>query len=521
MSNDDVMDDPDDYTNDPGVISGDPSRARIPAETKCIINPRSTFQSRWDLFIVLLLLFTAIVTPWEVAFLTPAWNWLYFVNRFVDIGFLCDLICQFFTPYYSQFYMGFVIDHKRIAKNYASGWFSIDLISIFPFDTLGLVMESESGGGSGGLGQLKILRVIRLARLAKLLKVMKSSAIFKKWESRIGMQFSTLTMIKWGTIISFLCHWLACAWHTVISIEEVLERGQEVSWRKTYNLGVTTPFERYLTSLYWAVMTCTTIGYGDIAPQTNGERMVAIVGMMIGSSAYAYVVGNICGVIATMDQASTEFNQSMDDLNLYMEENHVPTELRIRLREYFMYAKAMNRQEYYSKLYEKMSPSLRGEVAYHINQEWISNVPFLSQQPGIEKEEHQLFITDIAMALKAEAYGPQEVIIKLGEKAEKMYIMQKGVVAKGGNIISGGNYFGADIILAAGRRTYMVRALTFCDLFVLRKDLLERILDSANYYGVAAQIRRASLCESFKMSFIRLAHIKGKYMVTIFFPICK
>ena len=246
--------------------------------------------------------------------------------------------------------------------------------------------------------------------------------------------------------------------------------------------------------------------------QTNGERIVAICGMMIGSAAYAYVVGNICGVIATMDQASTEFNQSMDDLNLYMEENHVPTELRIRLREYFMYAKAMNRQEYYSKLYDRMSPALRGEVAYHINEEWISNVPFLARQPGIENEEHHLFITDVAMNLKAEAYGPQEVVIKLGEKAEKMYIMQKGVVAKGGNIISGGKFFGADIILAAGRRTYMVRALTFTDLFVLRKTVLEQILESANYYGMSAQIRRASLCESFKMSFIRLAHIKGKKM---------
>jgi len=113
------------------------------------------------------------------------------------------------------------------------------------------------------------------------------------------------------------------------------------------------------------------------------------------------------------------------------------------------------------------------------------------------------------MALKAEAYGPQEVVIKMGEKAEKMYIMQRGVVAKGGNIISGGSYFGADIILASGRRTYMVRALTFTDLFVLRKDALERILDSANYFGIQAQIRRASLCESFKLSFIRLAHIRA------------
>jgi CRP-like cAMP-binding protein len=196
-----------------------------------------------------------------------------------------------------------------------------------------------------------------------------------------------------------------------------------------------------------------------------------------------------------------------------MEENHVPNELRIRLREYFMYAKAMGRQQYYSKLYDKMSPALRGEVAYHINQEWISGVPFLSRDghlgASISVEEHTLFITDIAMNLKAEAYGPQEIIIKMGEKAEKMYIMQKGVVAKGGNIISGGRYFGEDIILESGRRTYMVRALTFTDVFVLAKTVLEKILDSANYFGIRDQIRRASLCESFKMSFIRLAHIKA------------
>ena len=197
----------------------------------------------------------------------------------------------------------------------------------------------------------------------------------------------------------------------------------------------------------------------------------------------------------------------------YMEETRVPNELRIRLREYFMYAKNMNRQSYYSKLYDKMSPSLRGEVAYHINQEWIGGVPFLSRAghlgAAISKEEHTLFITDVAMSLKAEAYAPQEIVIKMGEKAEKMYIMQKGVVAKGGNIISGGSYFGEDIILASGRRTYMVRALTFTDLFVLRKSILEGILDSANYFGIRDQIRRASLCESFKMSFIRLAHIKA------------
>ena len=160
-----------------------------------------------------------------------------------------------------------------------------------------------------------------------------------------------------------------------------------------------------------------------------------------------------------------------------------------------------------------MSPALRGELAYFINQHWISNVPFLSRAGHlagtISEEEHKLFITDVAMHLDAEAFGPQEHIVKMGEKAEKMYIMQRGVVAKQGSIISGGKYFGEDIILQAGRRTYTVRALTFTDLFILKKEDLFKILDSANYFGIQDQIRRAALCESFKGTFIRLAHLKA------------
>ena len=501
----------------PKLKGGDPGQARIPTGAKCVIDPRGGFQSKWDMLMIILLVFTAIVTPWEVAFLEPAWNFLYGLNRVVDFGFLLDLVIQFFTPFYSDDDMGYVVDHWRIAKHYLSGWFIIDFTSILPFDTVSMVLEDQAAAlgetGDTDLSMLRILRTIRLARLAKLLRVLKGSRIFKRWESRIGMQYSTMTLIKWCVFVLVLCHWLACAWHTVIQVEESVLYGQEFNWRKNYGIGVATPWERYLTSLYWSTMTCTTIGYGDVTPQTNAERGLAVFAMCIGSATYAYVVGNICGLIATMDQATTEFNASMDDLNLYMEENFVPRELRIRLREYFMYAKGIGRQMYYAKLYDKMSPALRGELAYFINQHWISNVPFLSRaghlSGQISEEEHRLFITDVAMHLDAEAYGPQEHIVKMGEKAEKMYIMQRGVVAKQGSIISGGKYFGEDIILKAGRRTYTVRALTFTDVFVLKKNDLFKILDSANYFGIQDQIRRAALCESFKNTFIRLAHLKA------------
>ena len=49
---------------------------------------QNAFFMRWDLYVLLLLLFTALVTPVEVAFLTTALNPLFFINRVVDLSFL-------------------------------------------------------------------------------------------------------------------------------------------------------------------------------------------------------------------------------------------------------------------------------------------------------------------------------------------------------------------------------------------------------------------------------------------------
>ena len=47
----------------------DSSRARIPRNARCIIDPKSNFQRKWDVVMMVLLLFVAIVTPYEVGFL--------------------------------------------------------------------------------------------------------------------------------------------------------------------------------------------------------------------------------------------------------------------------------------------------------------------------------------------------------------------------------------------------------------------------------------------------------------------
>ena len=65
------------------------------AQRKYLVDPRSLRMKQWDLVMVVLLLFTAVVTPAEVSFMSVSINALFFVNRIVDMCFLWDMSIQF------------------------------------------------------------------------------------------------------------------------------------------------------------------------------------------------------------------------------------------------------------------------------------------------------------------------------------------------------------------------------------------------------------------------------------------
>ena len=53
----------------------------------CWVPRSSPWMKNWDLLMAMLLLFTASVTPFEVAFLETEVNFLFFLNRLVDLLF--------------------------------------------------------------------------------------------------------------------------------------------------------------------------------------------------------------------------------------------------------------------------------------------------------------------------------------------------------------------------------------------------------------------------------------------------
>ena len=109
--------------------------------TKCLIMPGSRACAFWTIVVILLLIYTAIVTPFVVAFLEePSYSFTIF-ELCIDGLFAIDIIVNFFSPYYDNNLL--VTQKWKIAKHYMKGWFFIDLIACIPFHLLG--QDNEAG----------------------------------------------------------------------------------------------------------------------------------------------------------------------------------------------------------------------------------------------------------------------------------------------------------------------------------------------------------------------------------------
>jgi hypothetical protein len=95
-----------------------------------------------------------------------------------------------------------------------------------------------------------------------------------------------------------LINLLGCIWWFVAVLE-----GLENSWVAyagvNFELEDAADVSQYVTSVYFAMTVLTTVGFGDITPQTVAEMIVTIIFMAIGIFYFGYIV-NAVAQITTM-----------------------------------------------------------------------------------------------------------------------------------------------------------------------------------------------------------------------------
>jgi voltage-gated potassium channel len=173
---------------------------------------------------------------------------------------LFDLVEWFFTILFTIEYIARLVSVKRQLK-YALSFFGIvDLLSVLPTYLALFFPELHA------LIDVRILRLLRMFRVFKLTDYVVEYQMMG--EALAASRRKILVFLSAVLMVALILG-------TLLYVVEGPEHG----------------FKDIPTSVYWAITTITTVGFGDITPKTEAGRLIASVMMLIGWGTLAVPTG--------------------------------------------------------------------------------------------------------------------------------------------------------------------------------------------------------------------------------------
>uniref|UniRef100_A0A8R1E1Z0 Cyclic nucleotide-binding domain-containing protein n=1 Tax=Caenorhabditis japonica TaxID=281687 RepID=A0A8R1E1Z0_CAEJA len=449
----------------------------------CTIVHYSPFKAVWDWIILLLVIYTAVFTPYVAAFLLREMQDtakksrftepLEIVDLIVDIMFIVDIIINFRTTYVNE--NDEVVSHPgKIATHYFKGWFIIDMVAAVPFDLL--LVSTNSDETTTLIGLLKTARLLRLVRVARKL-------------DRYSEYGAAVLLLLMATF-ALIAHWLACIWYAIGSAEL---SHKEYTWLHQLSKQLAQPYtstngtiptggptlkSRYVTSLYFTLSTITSIGFGNVSATTDSEKIFTIIMMILGSLMYASVFGNVSAIIQRLYSGTARYHTEMSRLREFIRFHQIPNPLRQRLEEYFQHAWSYTNGIDMNLVLKGFPDCLQADICLHLNRNLLSGcAAFAGSTPGC--------LRALSMRFRTTHSPPGDTLVHRGDILTGLYFIARGSVEilNDDNTVMGilgkDDIFGENPLLydEVGKSSCNVRALTYCDLHkILRDDLLD-VLD--------------------------------------------
>lgn len=202
---------------------------------------------------------------------------------------LFDLLEWIITILFSIEYALRIITVQRPWKYISSFYGIIDLLAILP-KYLGLILP-----GAYALSTLRVIRLLRVFRILKLMRYIGATQqISKALNQSKAKIFTFLFFVLLLTIV-------------LGSIMYLVEGGKN-------------GFDSIPKSIYWSIVTITTVGYGDIAPVTTLGQFLASIIMFMGYGIIAVPTGL---VTVELGKASLNATSNTKHCAVCMEDSHL------------------------------------------------------------------------------------------------------------------------------------------------------------------------------------------------------
>jgi len=442
-----------------------------------IIHPYDRSRRIFDMTTVIWVLLLVFFIPLEIGFdwyETVTWQKVLFTV--LDVWFALDIVLNFRTGYINHGTV--VMDPKKIASNYLSTWFVVDLLGTLPFEH----MISAQVSSRKSLKLAKYFKIPKLLRISRVMKYVRNH--------QYVYDFSKVLIL-----IFTLMHIGACLW--VMLLDPCNESRSNYSGADV--CAQSNVYHIYAEALHISasmmlgVSNLHIIGKpGMLNLDFEGRHedstimfLVSTLFMIIGLFLIALLISEANVYVMGKMQGSAAFQRKTDRVNHEMEYYGVPDDLQRQVRAFYDYI-WIHQKQYDDKIAllsdQQMSTDLQRKLALHLFKDVVSHISFFS-------EIDDLLLGEICMSLRTKIFLPGDMIFFKGDVGKELFIISKGVVevirddlplSKRRDapkiLLENGSFFGEIALVMEVRRTCSVQARTVCEVNILQQNAFDAIL---------------------------------------------
>ena len=380
------------------------------------ISPDSWYIKFFDIILLLISISYSIFVPFllSVNYISKKDNKLLnYILLLIDIIYIIDCFLCLFKGY-KNFYEHLIIKPKKIMIHYLKTWFIIDFLQSIPFFSL-IIYNIFSVKFTLDY-KFEILLLIKVIKLFKLF-------YYNTTITNISESISSNEIIdNYGGIVLTIFIILI-----ILNIASCLfifiGKNSYPSWIIKINMQDDIYLEQYLTSIYFIIVTITTVGYGDITGITHNELFFQICLLIVGTIGYSFTISYISNMIIKTNEKSKNFEKNMEIINeIKLNNPHMKNSLYNELL----------RNVYNMKLYEKKDKhilldslplSLKNILIIRMNQYIINNFIFFK---NIDNSD---FIIKVVNSFVPIISIKDDIIIQEGDYIKEIIFIKRGLIS--------------------------------------------------------------------------------------------
>ncbi|KAJ8751510.1 hypothetical protein K2173_016738 [Erythroxylum novogranatense] len=373
-----------------------------------IISPFDRRYRIWENFLVVLVIYTAWVSPFEFGFIKQTVRALSIADNIVNGFFAIDIVVTFLVAYLDKATYMLIDDPKKIAWKYTSSWLAFDVISTIPSELARKISPKP-------IQSYCFFNMLRLWRLRRV------SALFSRLEKDRNYNYFWVRCAKLICVTLFVVHCAGCFYY-LIAARYHDPRRTWIGAALGSDFLQQSIWIRYVTSIYWSITTLTTVGYGDLHPVNTSEMIFDVFYMLFNLGLTAYLIGNMTNLVVHGTSRTRRFRDTIQAASSFAHRNQLPIRLQDQMLAHLCLkfrtdSEGLQQQE----TLDSLPKAIRSSISHYLFYSLVDKVYLFR---GVSND----LLFQLVSEMKAEYFPPKEDVILQNEAPTDFYILVTGAV---------------------------------------------------------------------------------------------